>query len=170
MMFILEVLKRTPSTVWFLMAFLIYRGVRAARDGEISFGKMLIVPLLFTAWGLEKLFTQFHHLGISLGAYVLFAALGTAVGYALYSRHRTVYRSNGRIFRSGTYLPMGIMLINFFVKYALNVGMSIDPALYDSLPFCVLYSIVCGFSVGLFFGGIAQVVQAAARVQGISVK
>ncbi|WP_026890516.1 DUF6622 family protein [Lacrimispora aerotolerans] len=157
-MFLIEVIKRTPAMVWFILAFLIVRGINSSRDGEVSFGRMIIVPLIFMIWGLEKLFTSFHYLSIALVCYVIAAGLGSMLGYVLYSRFRRVYKKEGVFYRTGSYLPLAIILINFFMKYILNVVLAIQPDFYGDLMFNIIYSVVCGVSVGMFIGGIYQVI------------
>lgn len=157
-MFLIEVIKRTPAMVWFILAFLIVRGLNSSRDGEVSLKRMIIVPLVFMIWGLEKLFTSFHYLSIALVCYVIAAGLGSMLGYVLYSRFRRIYKKEGVFYRTGSYLPLTIILINFFMKYILNVVLAIQPDFHGDLTFNIMYSVVCGVSVGLFIGGIYQVI------------
>lgn len=156
-MFLIEVIKRTPLMVWAILALLITRGLNATKDGEISFTKMLIVPLTFIIWGLKKLFSSFQYLNIALICYVFAAGLGSIAGYVLYTRFRGIYKKEGVFYRTGSYLPLVIILVNFFIKYVLNVILAIQPELYRNLEFNLIYSVICGFSVGLFIGGFYQV-------------
>lgn len=153
-MFIVEVIRQTPLHIWFLLAFLIVRGLQSAKDGVLSIPKMAVVPVIFMLWGLETIFTRFEHLGVALVGYLIFAAMGTFAGNALYAKYRTIYQKEQRFYRSGTYLPLIVILINFVVKYALNVSLALDPSLYGKLMFTVLYCLFSGVSVGLFIGGI----------------
>jgi hypothetical protein len=156
-MFLFEVIKRTPFIVWGILALLITRGLNATKDGEISFAKMLIMPLAFIIWGLEKLLFHFQYLNIALICYVFTAGIGSFAGYVLYSRFRGIYKKEGVFYRTGSYLSLVIILVNFFIKYSLNVVLAIQPDLHRNLDFNIIYSVVCGFSVGLFLGGFYQV-------------
>ncbi|WP_124065917.1 DUF6622 family protein [Clostridium sp. E02] len=164
-MFIIEVLTQTPIIVWVLLVILIKRGQAATQDARISFSKMLLVPTIFIIWGLMKLFTKFAYFGESVCVYVVLAAIGSMVGYSLYSRFRKVYKKENDFYRTGTYLPLMIILVNFSVKYCLNVAVSIQPFLYNNFEFNLLYSIACGFSVGLFIGGLLQAYVACSRYE-----
>ena len=155
-MFLVELIKRTPTYVWIILAVLIKRGLSSAKGGMISLPKMMVIPVIFMVWGLEKLLTRFDYLEIALVFYIVTAGIGTAAAYALYSRFRMVYKKDGVFYRTGTYLPMVIMMINFLVKYISNVALSIVPALYGNLNFNIFYAVISGFSVGLFIGGIYQ--------------
>lgn len=151
-----KIVSGTPFYVWVIFLFLIKRGINASKDGELSLPKMFLMPSIFMVWGLEKLFTNFNFLGISMIFYLIFMCLGTLASYNLYSHYRKIYLKDNSLFRTGSYLSLTIMMANFFTKYLLNVAVSINPLLYTTLSFNILYSLLCGFSVGLFIGGILQ--------------
>jgi hypothetical protein len=48
--------------------------------------KSLLMPAVFIIWGLEKVIADFAFPIPSLGIYVACAAVGTGVGYLLYSK------------------------------------------------------------------------------------
>ena len=153
------ILTNTPFYVWVILIILFKRGSKATKEHEISLIKMLIVPVIFTLWGLDELLTEFSHIDLSLISYAIFVVIGTGLAYNLYSKHRKVYQKDNALFVSGTYIPLIIMMVNFIVKYDLNVAMNIDTSLFTSLQFNILYSVLCGFSVGLFFGGLLQILK-----------
>jgi teichoic acid transport system permease protein len=159
-MMIINIISRivsgTPFYVWVIFIFLLKRGIKASKDGELSFSKMFIMPSIFIIWGLEKLLSGFSYLGTSMIFYTIFMCLGILISYSLYSRYRKLYIKEGSLCRTGSYLPMTIMMTNFFVKYLLNVAMNVNPLLCNTLSFNILYALLSGFSVGLFIGGILQ--------------
>jgi hypothetical protein len=162
---IVEIISGTPFYVWILFIFLIKRGLNSAKDGKVSFPKMFIVPLIFMIWGLEKLFTGFSYLNIAMIFYMIFMCFGLLISYFLYSRYRKLYIKDNSLYKTGTYLPLIFVIVNFFVKYVLNVALIINPSLYSTLYFCILYSLLCGFSVGLFIGGILQAYTASSQLK-----
>ncbi len=165
---IAEVISGTPFYVWILLIFLLKRGLNSAKDGEVSFPKMFIVPLIFMVWGLEKLFTGFSYLNIAMIFYIIFMCFGLLISYFLYSRYRKLYIKDNSLYKTGTYLPLIFVIVNFFVKYLLGVALSINPSLYGTLYFSTLYSLLCGFSVGLFIGGILQAYTASSQLKTIA--
>lgn len=46
-MLIFAILGHTPLWVWFLLAFLVYRGVAAMRPRDVSPSRGLIIPVVF---------------------------------------------------------------------------------------------------------------------------
>ncbi|MFW2489678.1 DUF6622 family protein [Clostridium chromiireducens] len=168
-MMIINIISRivsgTPFYVWVIFIFLLKRGIKASKDGELSLSKMFIMPSIFIIWGLEKLLIGFSYLGISMIFYAIFMCLGTLISYFLYSRYRKLYLKDGSLYRTGSYLTLTIIMTNFFVKYLLNIALSINPLLYNTLSFSILYALLCGFSVGLFIGGIFQAYNAYSRLK-----
>lgn len=162
---IAEIISETPFYVWILLIFLLKRGLNSVKDGEVSFPKMFIVPLIFMIWGLEKLFTGFSYLNIAMIFYIIFMCFGLLISYFLYSRYRKLYVKDNSLYKTGTYLPLIFIIVNFFVKYILNIALSINPSLYSALYFSALYSLLCGFSVGLFIGGILQAYTASSQLK-----
>lgn len=156
-MFFIEIIKRTPVYAWIILAVLILRGINSAKENIISFPKMFLIPAVFAVWGLYDLLTGFGYPITGILFYCAAAIGGTAAGFAIYTRCRSVFRKDGMFYRTGTYVPLFIMMVNFLVKYILNVAVSISPKLYTLMNFNILYSVICGFSVGLFLGGILQV-------------
>jgi len=149
-----EVLLRTPLSVWILLFFLTKRGIAISQERPINLSKMFLVPFIFIIWGLEKMITQFSHLEFCLISYFLFIFPGTLIGYWLYKKYQNFFKQESVFIRKKCYLPLIIILINFFVKYILNVTLGISPSFYNDISFDIIYSAVSGLSIGLFFGGI----------------
>lgn len=164
--FLSEVVIRTPLYVWIILVVLIKRGLSASRDNVLSFPRMLIFPIIFIIWGLEKVIESFAFPGVSILAYVVLAMIGTPAGYVLYRRFRQFYQKDGVIYRSGTYMPMIVLMLNFLFKYVLNVVMSINPGVCTDISFNLFYVVTGGFLVGLTLGGILQAYQAADSIHG----
>ncbi|GEA31556.1 hypothetical protein [Clostridium diolis] len=163
-----EVFSQTPFYVWVIFIYLLKRGIKASRDGELSLPKMFIMPSIFIIWGLEKLLTNFSYIGISMIFYTICMCFGTLISYYLYSRYRNIYIKDGSLYKTGSYLPITIMMTNFFAKYLLNVAMVVNPLLYSTLFFNILYSLLSGFSVGLFIGGILQAYKSYSNLKALA--
>ncbi|PFV39523.1 hypothetical protein COL14_31875, partial [Bacillus thuringiensis] len=87
-------------------------------------------------------------------SYTIFILPGILIGYLLYAKYQFFFKQETVTFRKKCYLPLIIILINFFVKYVLNVTLGIYSSFYDNISFNIIYSAISGLSVGLFFGGI----------------
>lgn len=151
--FFTEMIKQTPFWVWVVLVILIKRGLALNSDGEASLGKSVIVPVIFIIWGIEKIFNGFEYVLSSFIIYGLLLGIGAFVGYLLYSSTQKYYLRDGVMMRKGSLVPLYVILSNFVIKYGLNVAMSVNTSLLNNLAFNVGYSIVAGFTVGLFAGG-----------------
>lgn len=149
-----EIFLRTPLWVWILLFILTKRGIAISQERPINLSKMFLVPFIFMIWGLEKMITQFSHLELCLISYFLFILPGTLIGYLLYKKYQIFHKQDLVIMRKKCYLPLIIILINFMMKYLLNVTLGISPSFYNDISFNIIYSAISGLSIGLFFGGI----------------
>lgn len=161
-----EIIKHTPIWVWLLLAFLIQRGISNSQEKEVNILKSFPVPGIFILWGLYNIFTSFTYYYYALLVYVLFLCVGVYLGYKLYHKNHRFFVKNGVVFRSENYLPLVVILVNFLIKYALNIYMNIDSEAIHSLGFNILYTCISGTTVGLFFGGILNTYRYTTKVMG----
>ncbi|SDT44403.1 hypothetical protein SAMN05444162_4319 [Paenibacillaceae bacterium GAS479] len=163
---IYEILTHTPTYVWLLFAFLLYRGISGSQEREVNILMSLIVPGIFILWGMYNVFANFSFPLQAFIAYIVFAGLGTFLGYELYRRNYHFFLKNGVVFRAKNYLPLVVILINFVIKYALNIYMYMQSGAIHSLGFNVFYTIISGTTVGLFLGGILNTNQQKGKLLG----
>lgn len=156
-MIILSVIKHTPIYVWALLALLIWRGINAGKANFVDLKQSFLMPLIFVAWGLEKLVSSTNMLQVALIAYFGAALMGTALGYLAYKRFRPLETIENKIYKQKSNLPLAIILINFLVKYILIVITYQIDGIDQTFAYVAVYALACGLSVGLFFGGILQV-------------
>ena len=158
----IQIFTNTPLWVWFILAFLLKRGVSATKDNPVHLVKSLIVPFVFILWGLEKVFTRFEFPLMIIMTYLIFILMGVIFSYYLY-RNRRFYLKNNVLFQTGSYIPLIVMLFNFLVKYILNVSLAVSTLLYLCFDFIFFYVLICGFTVGLFFGNILRILKVRER-------
>ncbi|SDC84142.1 hypothetical protein SAMN05421663_104278 [Terribacillus halophilus] len=159
-----EVFLRTPIWVWILLFILIKRGIAISQERPVHFTKMFLVPGIFMIWGLDKIITDFPHIIDCMTSYVIFILIGGLIGYSLYKRYQMFFMKDGIMFRTKCYLPLIVILINFAVKYLLNVFLEISPTSINDIIFNIVYSSINGLSVGLFFGGILYTYQIQSKL------
>ncbi|ETT69046.1 MULTISPECIES: DUF6622 family protein [Paenibacillus] len=145
-----QVISSTPSWVWILFILLFIMGIKNSQERPVIFSRMFIAPLIFMAWGLRTITTTFPQLGLTLTSYMIFIIPGFLIGYLLNKRYQSFVRKESVVFKKKSYLPLFIVLLNFIVKYILNVML----IFYHSSVFHIIYSSANGLTVGLFFGSI----------------
>lgn len=158
-----QILTHTPIYVWAILAFLVYRGVLAAREREMSVARMLVIPLLMLALALQSVSTQF-----GLGSVAMLAwAIGAAIS-ALLCRVSGKGRASpgaipGTVRIPGSWLPLALMMAIFVIKYALAVALSIQPALAGKALFAASACGLLGLCNGCFLGRLAGDLAAVGR-------
>ena len=151
------ILQSTPFYIWILLLFLIKKGMKSSEEAPINITKSLIVPTVFIIWGLDSICRSSENiiiLFINLICYFLFMVGGSRVGFLLYQKYQRCFKVDSVVYKSKCYLPFIIILINFTMKYILNVFSSVLPWIKSFIGFHILYSGLSGISSGLFIGGI----------------
>lgn len=156
---IFQIVHNTPFWVWVVLVILIKRGTALIAESPVSLKRSFIMPSIFIIWGLDTIVNQFGNPNVLLNFYVISLIPGFLLSYLLYKK-QAFYIKNGLLIQEGSVIPLIIMMLNFSAKYLLNVVLATRPMLYNDFQFNIFYGCVCGFTIGLFFGGIFRIVQA----------
>jgi hypothetical protein len=156
--------SHTPLWVWALLIFLITRGVAAMKPGEITLGRLAVVPALFTAWGLWSISARY---GTSWQAWALWLAgigAGTGIGWMMLRRAAlTANRATGKLWRGADYSLLPLLLVTFVVKYGFESALSMSPTLAGDVGFRTAYLLLSGGFTGIFIGKYLRYVAAWRR-------
>jgi hypothetical protein len=148
------ILQHTPVWVWILMAFLLYRGLAALRPSVISVRRALILPIVFLIWGLSGLIFDPGEVAARLVGFALALVIGFLLGRLIASRSAppTLIADKGLLAMPGSPLPLIIIALTFFSKYALAVAIGFDKSLQSSIGFETMLGAVGGLSAGALWG------------------
>jgi len=153
-----QILTHTPVYVWAILAFLIYRGVLAARDREITLGRMLVIPLLMLALSLQAIASQFGIAGVAMLAWAGAAAI-VALQRMRFGRSRaSAGATPGTVRIRGSWAPLGLMLAIFTIKYVMAVALAVKPGLAGAVLFVAGACGLLGLCNGWFLGQLAAVI------------
>lgn len=145
-----QIASHTPTYVWAILGFLVYRGVAAARDRNVAVREVFILPAVMLALGLQSTANGFG-LGSPAGAAGL---AGLAAGTAMMWRHAgagfALDRTAATVQLRGSWLPMALMMTIFVGKFAMAVALATRPALRDSLGFALPACATFGALSGAF--------------------
>ncbi|MGI4985808.1 MAG: DUF6622 family protein [Janthinobacterium lividum] len=159
------ILQHTPSWVWVLLAFLVFRGVKSMRGGTTKIHRLAIVPVIFTLWGLYGLAAQ---PATSWLAWLSGILLGLAIGFVLARRSTiTADRTHGTITLPGSPVPLVLMLLVFIVKFWLGFELAMHAASPGS-PYLMVAASVSGAVAGIFAGRFLVYVQACRHQDGVA--
>lgn len=153
---IYETLAHTPWWVYVLLVVLVRRGLAARQPGVHGFSRLLIMPLLFTLWGIWEMITVLHPGAALVLAWLVAVLVGAAIGQALV-RGISIRADHAHwlIGRPGDMSLLPIALISFAVKYAFAYALGVNPGLAHSSAYAAGDIIASGLISGVFIGKLA---------------
>ncbi|PYE87397.1 DUF6622 family protein [Phyllobacterium leguminum] len=148
------IIAHTPIWVWFLLAYLLYGGIKALQPREMTWLRMLLLPILFLVWGLYDIVTVLHHPILALVAFAGGIVIGGAIGWLLAAHQDAAWidPASRLIHRPGTPVTLILILIGFICKYALSVALAYHADLAASPDYNVLSGAIAGAVDGVFWG------------------
>lgn len=151
-----QIISHTPTYIWALLAFLLYRGYLASKDRETSLQKVALIPLVMLGLTISSISSS-GALGEGVWAvWAVGAAASAALIWTLSTSEITVNREAGTLHQRGSWMPMCLMIAIFCTKYAVAVVSAMHPELPHSLPFAVAVTLLYGVFNGLFLGRLAR--------------
>lgn len=146
------ILERTPRWVWGVLVLLVVLGLTQSRDHVVGRLRLLLMP---TVLGLLSLAAVAKAFGAQPLAALAWLA-GLAVGIAAYTVLRLPMHAQAltdrRFAVGGSWLPLGLMLGVFGLRYATSVALAISPALARDASLALPASLAFGLMAGLFAG------------------
>lgn len=152
-----QILINTPIWVWALLAFLIYRGVLMSRDRQVTLRATFILPLLMLGLSLQGLIQHFGIRFESVGLWLLAAVCVSVLNTTYFGKNTARVVSERLIHLQGSWIPLILMMLIFFLKYCENIAVVAQPELHSNIAFISVCSISFGIMNGLFFGKLLRV-------------
>jgi hypothetical protein len=149
MPYVLGVLTHTPPWVFLLFAYLVWQGIRALQPRTQSIWRLLIVPLIFIAWGFSRIGLRNDNewpLLAWLAAAVVMAPLAFLTGPRLLA----VDRSKGLVTRAGIALPLirNVTVVRASIRVAVMAALRLD----GHATVTIVGRAVSGATAGYFLG------------------
>lgn len=161
---LIQILQATPVWVWGLLALLVTVGVSQSMPRRVSVRRVMIVPGVMLALSLAGVATTFGAQPLALAAWAAGIALAITLGLdAVAPRGARWAREAARFELPGSWLPMGLILGLFCIKYGVGVGLAMAPALASNTPFEVAIAFAYGAFSGLFAARAIALHRLAAR-------
>ena len=149
---IMQIISHTPIWVFVLFFVLLTLGYLASRPRTLSRGRVAILPvamMLLSAYGVVS---AFGYRAMGILAWVAGMALAVLLNRILRLPRGANYFATTRSFAlPGSWIPLALMLVIFFTKYAVAVLRLIHPALLDHVSFVAGISLAYGVLSGIFF-------------------
>lgn len=151
---IVDIVRQTPLWVGGLLAFLLSLGLSATRQRNVALARLVLLPLAMLGlalWGVQSAFAASGRLGALLAVWALGYAAMLALAARLPVPAGTRYDAARRSFQlPGSWVPMGLILAVFLMKYGIGVQLAMAPELAHQAGFAYTVSTLYGLLSGLF--------------------
>jgi len=148
---LIQIFKHTPSWVFVLFFVLLVYGYSQTRNKLVLSYRIAILPAVMI---LLSFYGVLSALGVGpFGLLFWLAGFGIAVwlGLILCSPHGVLYSSETKLFYvPGSWLPLALMMVIFFTKYAVGVVLARHIAIAKTDVFSSLIGFIYGFFSGMF--------------------
>ena len=149
------VISQAPTWVWVLFVVLVMRGIKALQDRTMAWSRLLLLPLIFLAWGGYALSSETHMSCFALLSGVIGLIAGAIVGWYCWRMSPGLKTTNmpGQVVRAGSVLPLVFILMAFVSRFIMASYLETS---HDALnDVCVMIGIGLWSGVidGVFWGG-----------------
>ena len=155
-----QILVHTPPWVWVLLAYLVWQGIKGMQPRTVPIWRALIVPVVFTVWGISRIGFGHQASPWPLVAWIA-AALALLPLGVLTPRPFEVDHKTGEIIRPGSAFALIRNLIVFSAQYAVGVISAIDAG--DRALAIIVGRAISGATAGYFFGSMIALLIAYRR-------
>ncbi len=149
----IEILTHTPRWVWALLAALVALGAAQARPQRLARPRLIVLPAVLVALGLNSSWATFSAHPAMLAAWIAAFAGCSVAGRGWRAAAGTVWSAeHACLLVPGSWLPLALILVVFWLRYALAVGFALHPAWRDDLTLLAAASLLYGAIAGIFAG------------------
>ncbi len=163
----LDIVRHTPLWVAAVLAGLTALGLSATRTRSVHLGRLLLMPLIMgglALWGVQSAFAASDRLAELLALWAACYAAVLAVGTRLAPPAGARYDAATRRFRlPGSWVPMGLILVVFLMKYGIGVQLAMEPPLARDAAFAFGVTALYGLLSGAFAARTLRVLRLARR-------
>jgi hypothetical protein len=169
-----QIISHTPHWVWVLLAFLLYRGVVALADREVSFRKAMLMPLVMFGLSLQGLLSQFKWQPEVLAMALLAALVSVIWGWRATARNVWVSAAvpagigSMRLSVRGSWRPLAMTVSIFTIKYSVGVMQAMHPEQLRSSLIAMTLGLLYGLFAGLSLGRLLRICQLCLQAQAPS--
>lgn len=163
-----QIISHTPYWVWPLLAFLLYRGLVALGNREVSFRKAILLPLVMFGLSLHGLLSQFQRQPEVLAVALLGAVASAIWGWQATARNVSVSAAaadigNVQLSVRGSWRPLAMTVSIFILKYSVGVTQALHPEQLQNLWVSMTLGLLYGLFAGLSLGRLLRICQCCQR-------
>jgi hypothetical protein len=149
-----QIIKRTPTWVWGLLAVLLALGISQLKGREIGLRRVVVMPVAMLGFAFYGILSAFGASG-QLGAALLVAAAAAAAAlmHGLAAPAGTRFDAASRSFSvPGSAVPLLLIASIFMTKYLVGVELALQTRLAPDAVFVLPVALLYGAFNGIFAG------------------
>ena len=151
---LIDILNHIPVYVYFLLVYLIKRGILALHDRVVLLRQMFIFPILMTYMCINSFFElkvfYYQPIGYSIIEISLGLLFGLFVGWL--SAYGQVFYNKGNLFLKGSSTTLIIIIAIFVIKFGVFSYIGYNPLIVKSISFDLFIFISFMLIIGVSFG------------------
>ncbi|MDR5760347.1 DUF6622 family protein [Caballeronia sp. LZ035] len=149
----IAILQGTPTWVWVLLAFLLYRGIKALQTNTAPLSKLAVVPLIFAGLGIAHLMSDPFAGWSAVLAWIIGVGAGIAGGMFTASRTRFIVDPIARtVMLPGSFVPLLLISAIFIAKFWIGFEMATTMLATSLIHYASLDAAISGLVAGMFGG------------------
>ena len=148
--FALAILSHTPLWVWLILAALVALGLRQARNHRVPPARLWIQPVVLGGLSLAGTVSAFGAQALPLAGWLAGVLLGVAANQRLRLPRQVQLLPDGRLSIGGSWVPMVLLMLIFWLRYAVAVSLAVSPTLAAEPIFVGMAGALYGAASGLF--------------------
>jgi hypothetical protein len=147
----IEILRHTPAWVFVLFFVLLAAGYRQTKDRRVRHGVIVALPAVMLALSFYGVISGFGMDAAALGAWVIGIGLAVALGViSRWPRRAGASKGENAFFVPGSWVPLLLMMLIFFTKYAVAVIIARKLPIANRPLFIVCVALCYGLFSGFF--------------------
>lgn len=163
---LLQILQRTPPWVFALFVVLVLFGLLQTRTREITVARITTLPLVLIGLSLAGIAGTFGANPTALAAWLAALAGAVLLNRAVKWPRRVTYVADTRRFLvEGSWLPLAVMMLIFFTRYAVAVTLAMRPALATAPWLPIAVSFAYGLMSGAFLARALRIFSARSEAR-----
>lgn len=129
----------------------IFVSKRYLNSSPVSWVKLYLTPIIFIAFGIEKI-DHFQHLAAALTIFLVIILLASFLGARLAYKHQAFFSQNNQIKMIGGKYAISLMIMNVIVMLLINFHGWVNPQSYATWSYTLTYATTSAIIKGLLIG------------------
>jgi hypothetical protein len=147
----IEIMKHVPIWVFALFFALLGLGYFQSRERTLSRARVAILPVAMTGFSFYGVVSAFGVTPLGMVSWLLGVAVAATLGLALGAPKKVAFLPATASFHvPGSWVPLVLMMMIFFAKFAVNVAMAVAGDVAGTAVFADAVSLCYGLFSGVF--------------------